>query len=254
MVVGPAARDVVEPIDRSASRRSSHVIGAGFAPEGGLQPRRPARRRPGPDRASATTTTWRCSSSPAGRPARPRRPCSPTATCARTSARCCRRPPGRSRRSGRRRRVRRAAALPHLRAQRGARAHPVAGARSCWSSGSIRRLGDRVDPEAPASRSSPGRPPCGRRGPASPTSPTDSFAVGPSGRLGRGAAARRDGQRGSRSASASTLAEGYGLTEASPVVTSSVRERRARPGRSASRCRASRSDSSTTAANDVAGR
>ena len=67
----------------------------------------------------ATTTTSPCWCSPAARPARRRRRCSPTATCSPTSSRS--RPIPDRALAADRRRARRAAAVPHLRAQRRAR-------------------------------------------------------------------------------------------------------------------------------------
>ena len=145
----------------------------------------------------------------------------------------------------RRRRVRRAADVPHLRAERRARPHP---ARRCE-----RRAGPAVRPgdgprhhrASAASRSCPAR----RRMWVAWSSLDD----GRPGRLrqrapgadGRGEDARGGAGARSRSASASQLREGYGLTEASPVVTVERRHRRRRSGsiggarRTASRCASS---------------
>ena len=71
----------------------------------------------------------------------------------------------------RRRDLRRAAAVPHLRAQRGARARTAASApRSCSCSGSTRRPPSSRSAIA-ASPSSPARRRCGRRSPTSTSSP-----------------------------------------------------------------------------------
>ena len=150
----------------------------------------------------------------------------------------------------RRCRARRAAVLPRLRPERRARPRVARGrgrvARRPLPSGRDARPRAR----ATASRSSPRCRRCSRRGARSPNDVACRRVRGRAAvRLGRGGARTRDRRARMRERFGVDVHEGYGLTEASPVVTTSaVSARAARSGRSVRRCPASRCGSSTPTA------
>ena len=154
--------------------------------------------------------------------------------------------------------LRRAALLPHLRAQRGARAHASSPAPRCSpSSASTRSRGIETHRQPRRHRDQRRARRCGRRGRRCPASPAGRVRHGAPRHLGRRPARSRRCSARWPSASASTISEGYGLTEASPVVSSghgldapegSIGVPAARPARCGSSTPTARTRSSATPA------